>query len=64
MEVEMKATVLRFTAMLAVVMAFTAASAYGQSTIKRQTFVVPLNSMWPAGNASRRVQIQWRKPGH
>jgi hypothetical protein len=40
-EVEMKATVLRFTAMLAVVMAFTAVSAYGQSTIKRQTFVVP-----------------------
>jgi hypothetical protein len=41
MEEEMKATVLRFTAVLAVVMAFTAVSAYGQGIVKRQTFVVP-----------------------
>src|SRR6185369_9711945 len=40
-EVEMKATVLRFTAILAVVMAVTA-SAYAQGmTAKRSNFVVP-----------------------
>jgi len=37
----MKARVLRVTAMLAVVVAFTAVSAYGQGRTKRQTFVVP-----------------------
>jgi len=50
----MKATVLRFTSILAVVLAFTAVSAYGQSVIKRQTFVVPFEfnvggKVMPAG---------------
>ncbi len=37
----MKATVLRFTAILAVVMGFTAVSVYPQGVAKQQTFVVP-----------------------
>ena len=37
----MKATLLRVTVTLAMVMAFTAVSAYGQGVIKRQSFVVP-----------------------
>ena len=37
----MKATVLRVTAILAVVMALTAVSAQAQAVVKKQTFVVP-----------------------
>jgi hypothetical protein len=40
-EVDMKATLLRITVTLAMVMAFTAVSAYGQGVIKRQSFVIP-----------------------
>jgi hypothetical protein len=54
MEVEMKATLLRVTVTLAMVMAFTAVSAYGQGVIKRQAFVVPFafsvgDKVLPAG---------------
>lgn len=59
----MKATVLRFTAVLAVVMAFTAASAYGQSVQKRQSFVVPFEfsvgeKVLPAGEYSVNGETQ------
>jgi len=43
MEVEMKAKLFRVTSILALVMAFTAVSAYGQSNVKRGTFVVPFD---------------------
>jgi hypothetical protein len=39
----MKATLLRITSILAVVLALTAASAYGQGLVKRETFVVPFD---------------------
>jgi len=39
----MKATLLRITVTLAMVMAFTAVSAYGQGVIKRQSFVIPFD---------------------
>jgi hypothetical protein len=50
----MKATALRLTSVFAVVLAFSAVSAYGQSVIKRQTFVVPFEfsvggKVMPAG---------------
>src|SRR3982750_3133878 len=50
----MKATALRLTSILAVVLAFSAVSTYGQSVIKRQTFVVPFEfnvggKVMPAG---------------
>jgi len=42
-EVEMKANLFRVTALLAVVLAFSAVSAYGQSVVQRERFVVPFN---------------------
>jgi len=39
----MKATLLRVTSLLALVLALTAASAYGQGVVKRGTFVVPFD---------------------
>jgi len=70
MEVEMKNTLLRVTSILALVMAFTAVSAYGQSNIKRGTFVVPFDfnvgkKVLPAGvytvsSESAVVRIQSR----
>src|SRR5262245_38212364 len=50
----MKATLLRVTVTLAMVMAFTAVSAYGQGVIKRQSFVIPFafsvgNRVMPTG---------------
>ena len=50
----MKATLLRVTVTLAMVMAFTAVSAYGQGLIKRQSFVIPFEfsvgkKVMPAG---------------
>ena len=50
----MKATVLRFTALVAMVMMFSVASAYGQEVKHYQTFVVPFdfnvgNKVLPAG---------------
>ena len=39
----MKANLFRVTALLAVVLAFSAVSAYGQSAIQRERFVVPFN---------------------
>ena len=59
----MKAAVLRLTAVLAVAMAFTTVSAFGQSTIKRQTFVVPFEftvgqTVLPAGEYSVNGETQ------
>ena len=50
----MKATLLRVTVTLAMVMAFASVSAFGQSVIKRQSFVIPFafsvgNTVLPAG---------------
>ena len=50
----MKVTVLRLTALLAMVMMFSVASAFGQEVKKHQTFVVPFefsvgNKVLPAG---------------
>lgn len=50
----MKVTFLRLTVTLAMVMAFSAVSAYGQGLIKRQAFVIPFefsvgNKVLPAG---------------
>ena len=66
----MKNTLLRVTSILALVMAFTAVSAYGQSNIKRGTFVVPFDfnvgkKVLPAGvytvsSESAVVRIQSR----
>ncbi|HEY6805592.1 MAG TPA: hypothetical protein VI306_18585 [Pyrinomonadaceae bacterium] len=39
----MKATLFRITSILAVVLALTAASAYGQGLVRRETFVVPFD---------------------
>jgi hypothetical protein len=54
MEVEMRVTVLRLTALVAMVMMFSVASAYGQDVKQYQTFVVPFefnvgNKVLPAG---------------
>jgi len=50
----MKATLLRVTVTLAMVMAFASVSAFGQGLLKRQSFVVPFafsvgNKVLPAG---------------
>src|SRR5689334_22288310 len=50
----MKATLLRVTVTLAMVMAFASVSAFGQSVIKHQSFVIPFafsvgNKVLPAG---------------
>ena len=50
----MKATLLRVTVTLAMVLAFTSVSAFGQGLIKRQSFVIPFafsvgNKVLPAG---------------
>ena len=50
----MKATLLRVTVTLAIVMAFASVSAFGQSVIKHQSFVIPFafsvgNKVLPAG---------------
>jgi hypothetical protein len=50
----MKATLLRVTVTLAIVMAFTSVSGFGQGLIKRQSFVIPFafsvgNEVLPAG---------------
>ena len=50
----MKATLLRVTVTLAMVMAFASVSAFGQSVIKRQSFKIPFafsvgNTVLPAG---------------
>jgi hypothetical protein len=50
----MKATLLRVTVTLAMVLAFASVSAFGQSVIKRQSFVIPFaftvgNKVLPAG---------------
>jgi hypothetical protein len=50
----MKATLLRVTVTLAMVMALASVSAFGQSVIKRQSFVIPFafsvgNKVLPAG---------------
>src|SRR5215468_6696838 len=70
MEEEMKATVLRFTAVLAVVVALTAVSAHGQGIIKSQRFVVPFDftvggKVLPAGqytvsSETQLIRIQGR----
>jgi hypothetical protein len=53
----MKATLLRVTVTLAIVMAFASVSAFGQSVIKHQSFVIPFafsvgNQVLPAGEYS------------
>jgi hypothetical protein len=50
----MKATLLRVTVTLAMVMAFASVSAFGQAVMKRQSFVIPFafsvgNKVLPAG---------------
>jgi hypothetical protein len=50
----MKATLLRVTVTLAMVMAFASVSAFGQSVVKHQSFVIPFafsvgNTVLPAG---------------